>query len=284
MSSLLICPLCKSRLVKEVHCYKCTNNHTYDIAKEGYTNLLLINQKSSLDPGDDKSMVDSRRAFLDQGFYHSTVESIAHVILARTASNGASQDAVKLRILDSGCGEGYYLDALRRLLSVKVPELETYGFDISKYAIQLASKKYRESTFFVSNINYDFPFADTSFDFVLNIFSPRNSAEFFRILKADGRLIVVYPAVNHINRLRSVLKYGITYEEKTSDILANLSQCFDLEQTLKVEHTVDLSAKDVNNLAKMSPIFWQIDQTLLESLPPLDQETFSFNISVFKKK
>lgn len=39
-----ICPVCKEKLVRENKTYKCINNHCFDMAKQGYLNLLLSNQ------------------------------------------------------------------------------------------------------------------------------------------------------------------------------------------------------------------------------------------------
>jgi len=43
--------------------------HSFDIASQGYANLLPVQHKRSRDPGDSKEMVAARRRFLTAGFY-----------------------------------------------------------------------------------------------------------------------------------------------------------------------------------------------------------------------
>ena len=63
----LICPVCGNELTKKDKSYVCTQNHSFDMARQGYVNLLTVSQKHSLTPGDTREQVLSRRAFLDGG-------------------------------------------------------------------------------------------------------------------------------------------------------------------------------------------------------------------------
>ena len=49
----LICPVCKQQLNKENKSYKCDSNHCFDMAKEGYVNLLTGILKIRLDNNPD---------------------------------------------------------------------------------------------------------------------------------------------------------------------------------------------------------------------------------------
>ena len=60
MKSLFRCPVCGGPLDREERVYRCADRHSYDIAKEGYTYLLPVNQKHSKAPGDDKAMAAAR--------------------------------------------------------------------------------------------------------------------------------------------------------------------------------------------------------------------------------
>ena len=62
----MICPLCKKPLEKKGKSYLCPSAHCFDLAKQGYVNLLSVKEKSSLDPGDNKEMILSRRKVLDR--------------------------------------------------------------------------------------------------------------------------------------------------------------------------------------------------------------------------
>ena len=65
----LICPICAVLLQRREKEYVCENRHSFDIARQGYVNLLTVQQKRSLHPGDTREQVLSRRAFLDAGCY-----------------------------------------------------------------------------------------------------------------------------------------------------------------------------------------------------------------------
>ena len=61
----MICPNCKQKLQKIDNSYKCINNHSFDISKQGYVNLLLNTSNS----GDNKEMINARSIFLQKGYY-----------------------------------------------------------------------------------------------------------------------------------------------------------------------------------------------------------------------
>ena len=64
----LICPICGEQLhIRDKSCL-CPNRHSFDIARQGYVNLLTVQQKHSLNPGDTREQVLSRRTFLEAGY------------------------------------------------------------------------------------------------------------------------------------------------------------------------------------------------------------------------
>ena len=65
----LLCPICSEQLNLTDRQYRCPRNHSFDIARQGYVNLLAVQQKHSLNPGDTREQVLSRREFLEAGFY-----------------------------------------------------------------------------------------------------------------------------------------------------------------------------------------------------------------------
>ena len=96
----LICPVCKQDLEKENRTYKCSNNHCFDIAKQGYVNLLQSQQSKLKRHGDDKLMINSRTAFLDKGYYKPLQKEICQKLLKHLGENPV--------VLDAGCGDCYY--------------------------------------------------------------------------------------------------------------------------------------------------------------------------------
>ena len=121
-----VCPKCGAPLaVGEGGAAKCENNHCYDRARAGYYNLLLGNAAGN--HGDNREMLNARRAFLDTGAYRPLADAVA-ALCERYAAGGA--------ILDVGCGEGYYTDIIERRCGAEIS-----AFDISKDAVKLAYKR-----------------------------------------------------------------------------------------------------------------------------------------------
>ena len=132
-----ICPHCQHtlQLNAEHKNYRCENNHCFDIAKEGYINLMSANQKKSQNPGDNKAMVQARKQFLAAGFYQNLADKLAEI----TAQYSPDTNA---QILEVGSGEGYYLREINRLFNAKNPKHTAVfsGLDISKDAVKTAAK------------------------------------------------------------------------------------------------------------------------------------------------
>ena len=126
------CPVCGIQLKKNDITYKCSNNHSFDIAREGYTYLLLANKKNSKIPGDSKEMVVSRHNFLQKGYYKGLSDALNETVKKYILGKEESS------ILDAGCGEGYYIDNLARSIN---NQTALFGIDISKEAVRIAAKR-----------------------------------------------------------------------------------------------------------------------------------------------
>ena len=61
-AAALRCPVCGGALMPLGTSLRCPQGHSYDMAKEGYVNLLAIQRRHAADPGDGKAMVRARRA------------------------------------------------------------------------------------------------------------------------------------------------------------------------------------------------------------------------------
>ena len=178
MNAKITCPVCKDVLVFSQKSAACEKGHSFDIAKEGYLNLLLRTGKVPVVQGDTLEMLKARRGFLEKGYYDDLVTNLRSLI----EKHAQESPKAAYDILDVGCGEGYYLGSL--LEKQVVPGARYYGTDISKPAIALAAKKYPKALFFVADTNTFLPFADGSIDILLNIFAPRNAGEFDRVLES----------------------------------------------------------------------------------------------------
>jgi 23S rRNA (guanine745-N1)-methyltransferase len=186
---MLVCPVrdCHRPLTRQERRLICERGHSFDVARSGYVNLLQPQERRSKNPGDTVAAVAARRRLHDQGVTAPFLEAIAEMV-------GATPGDI---VLDAGCGDGFYLGGLARLAGC-----EGHGIDISTAAIDAAARRYPECEWIVANADRFIPFADASFSLVLSITARMNAAEFRRVLRPDGRLLVAVPAPDDLVELR----------------------------------------------------------------------------------
>ncbi len=264
----LICPICSERIVKQDKSYICKNNHCFDIAKEGYVNLLTGKHKDGSLIGDNKDMALSRKQFLEKGYFDSLLNAITEYIKASGKAEGA--------IADICCGEGYYGHKIRSELNC-----ELCGFDISKEMIRLASKRKNNITYFVANLAR-IPLESKSVDLAFHLFAPFHEKELSRILKDNGIIITVVSGENHLFELKELL-YDTPYK---NDEKPPLTESLKLAKKIKISDKVLLeSAEDIDALFKMTPYYYHTsdkDKMKLADIKELSITT-EFVIYIFSK-
>ncbi len=187
----ILCPLCAGALTTEPHRLVCPKGHSFDVARQGYVNLLPVTQKHSLHPGDTKEQVAARREFLDGGFYGPIGQTVSQAAAEFCAPGG--------EILDVGCGEGYYSAQVWKA----VPDSKLYGLDISKDAVRLAAGRHK-GAFWLCGTGAKLPFGQ-EFDLLLSLFALTIPEEFCRVLKPGGIFIQALAAQDHLMGLTVVL-------------------------------------------------------------------------------
>lgn len=238
---MYLCPLCQLPLALIQRQYQCTNKHSFDLAKEGYVNLLPVQQKKSLDPGDNSDMMQARRAFLQAGWYARVAEQAAAMLAALGPQS----------LLDLGCGEGYYSGLLQQRLSLS----QLHGIDISKTAIRFAAKHYPKANFAVASA-YQLPFADGQFDAIVRIYAPSLLSELQRVLKVGGHLLTVTPAPEHLLQIKQALYPEVKLHSSAVTELAGFQHL----QRHQLSFTLDqLSAEALTQLITMVPLGWKFN-------------------------
>ncbi len=266
----LCCPLDGAPLqLSGAHC-QCRNGHTFDFAREGYLNLLTVQNKRSRDPGDSKEMVVARRQFLNAGYYSVIADAIASVV-ARESANRTS-----FTCLDAGCGEGYYLRALARH-TPHLPSLSYIGLDISKWAVQAAAKQWREARWVVAS-NARIPVMSNSLDCVLCIFGFPVFPEFARALKPEGALILVDPGPEHLQQLREIIYSTV---RRPREETRAIPEGFTLESTASLTDTCELpSSEAIHWLLTMTPHLFRASAQGKSALCAMSALTVDIDISV----
>lgn len=269
----LTCPVCGGVLHREEHSLRCGAGHCYDIARQGYVNLLRSNQSKSKRHGDDKRMVAARTSFLDAGYYAPLRDAVA-----AAAAEFISGDA---DVLDAGCGEGYYTAQVLHTLQQQGRTPSVCGVDISRDALICAHRRAPELTLAVASIAH-LPVADASCDLLLNVFAPHDAGEFARVLRPQGTLLRVIPLERHLWGLKCAV-YDRPYENEVPDLAL---PGFVLTDRRELRGTVTLrSQAEIEALFCMTPYYYKTgarDQAKLRALDTLTTET-EFALLIYRK-
>lgn len=236
----ILCPICGSILMPADRCYRCESGHSFDIARQGYVNLLPVQQKHSRNPGDTPEQVRARRAFLAGGFYAPIAEALCGLV----KSCGCSGP-----VLDVGCGEGYYSTRLADAL-----QAELVGLDISKDAVRYAAGQYKHARWLCATAAH-LPVKDHSIGLVSSLFALTLPEEFSRVLRPDGAFVQVLAAADHLLGLKSIIYPTLT--EKPKDSVPALPG-FRLEKSEAVRFSFTVTGQQVQNLLAMTPHIYRI--------------------------
>lgn len=260
---MLICPVCGSALIECNAILRCENGHCFDIAREGYVNLLR-SSRSGDQIGDDKYSARSRRDFLNVGYYSILKDALCRIFSDKTGN-----------VLDICCGEGYYTAALG-----ENPNLQLYGFDISREMVRLAAKR-GNGSYFVANMA-SIPVEEASFDYAIHLFAPFHEASFARVLKLGGRLYSVVPGRSHLAGLKRAL-YDTPYE---NDEKLPATGYLRLIGSQKITGEILLSDQsDIQAVFRMTPYYFHTSEKDKEKLKSLQTLTtpIEFVIAEYEK-
>ncbi len=263
-----VCPVCGKNLQQRDRTLQCESGHSFDLAREGYVNLLTHSHKSGDHTGDSRAMARARRAFLEKGWFRPLADALAEEIRALGKEHP--------RVLDICCGEGYYSEQLLNALPCRL-----LGFDLSKEMVRLAAKRGLDALFFVANLSA-IPLPDGSADAALHLFAPFQEASFARVLAPGGALFSVVPGRRHLFELKKAV-YDTPYE---NDEQLPQTTLLTLAKTKKVSARIRLeTADDIRALFDMTPYAHRTNQAGLERLSRLKtlDTTIEFVIGVYKK-
>jgi len=267
----LVCPLCRAPLMRAPKTWGCASRHSFDVAREGYVNLLPVQQKASRSPGDSAESLAARRAFLGAGHYAPLRTAVTAMLAPLDADT----------VLDIGCGEGWYTSAFPDAAR------EVIGVDIAKPAIRMAAKAYGLScpdiTWLVGS-GASLPVEDAAVDAIACLFTQLHVAEMDRVLKPGGHVVVVTPAADHLAALRRRL-FETLVEHQPDKFIAGFEPRFELvrRDDLRTELSLDNSA--LRQLLAMTPYVWKAKperRAALEASPRLDTAA-AFSLLLFRK-
>lgn len=260
---LFRCPICHSDFNLQNNSLVCYNNHTFNISKKGTT---MLYKTSKLKKNDlyTSELFTNRRDFINSNFYMTLIDNISNIIKSKYKNP---------IILDIGCGEGtfgfFILNRIKNKFSI--------GIDLAKEGVELASD-YLNSNYLpiIADIN-NIPLKDKTIDVIIDILSPVNKEEIYRLLKTDGIIIKVTPKKDYLKELRNIMNIN-DYENEVI-IENNILNNYKLINKIELCETYNLSENNFKNLIKMTPL------TKYKNIyKVINEVTIALNIYVLEKK
>jgi 23S rRNA (guanine745-N1)-methyltransferase len=254
---VLLCTVrnCHLPLAREERRVICPRGHAFDIARSGYINLLQPQQRRSRHPGDTPAAVAARRRLHDRGVSAPLLKGIAKFA-------EVSPDDI---VLDAGCGDGFYLGTLAHEV-----QCDAHGVDISIPAVDAAARRYLGCEWVVANADRFIPYAARSFSLLLSITARMNAAEFRRVLRDNGRLLVAVPAPTDIIELRGAGR------DRVPRTIETFAQAFRLVNRRRVASVANLDAAAVHDV--LLSIYRPLRSRPLEAM----RLTFSLDLLLFR--
>jgi 23S rRNA (guanine745-N1)-methyltransferase len=254
---MLVCPVrdCRLPLAREARRLVCPRGHSFDVARSGYINLLQPQERRAKTPGDSPEAIAARRRLHDRGVTEPLRLAIAEMLGA------GSGDAV----LDAGCGDGFYLGTLQRDTGC-----DAHGVDISTAGIDAAARRYPACEWVVANADRVLPFADGSFSVAQSITARMNAAEFRRVLRKSGRLLIALPGADDLIELRG------SGRDRTVRTIEAFATGFRHVASRSVSTTAELDAAAVRD------VLLSIYRPMQSREPEAMRVTFSLDLLLFE--
>jgi 23S rRNA (guanine745-N1)-methyltransferase len=226
---MLLCPVrnCHMPLASEERRLFCPRGHSFDVARSGYVNLLQPQERRSKHPGDTAAAIAARRRLHDDGVTEPLLQAISDMVALSPSDI----------VLDAGCGDGFYLASLARQAGC-----EAHGVDISVPSVDAAARRYPECEWIVANADRFVPYADRSFSTILSITARMNAAEFRRVLRDDGRLLVALPAPDDL------IELGGAGRDRVVRTVETFAPHFALSDQRRATTAADLDARAVHDV------------------------------------
>jgi 23S rRNA (guanine745-N1)-methyltransferase len=277
----LRCPVCEDTLTRaDPRTLRCPRGHSLNIAKQGYASLATGRTPHS---GDTTEMITAREAFLAAGHYAFIADAVT---AAARQAVGTPPDAPQTGpapgpdvsaglVVDAGTGTGYYL---ARALDA-LPHLAGLGLDVSKPALRRAARAHDRAAAALADLWRPLPLASASVSVILNVFAPRNGAEYRRILRPGGALLVVTPAAGHLRELIDAGGLIRVDPQKSERLAATLGAHFTAGPAATHARRLRLSGEEIRTLVGMTP---SARHVTLSRLPKEDIDvTAAVDVTVF---
>jgi 23S rRNA (guanine745-N1)-methyltransferase len=268
----LCCPHCGEGLALDGATVRCGAGHSFDVARQGYVNLLAGGRTHA---GDSAEMIAARERFLGGGHYAALVDAVAAACARAAGADGC--------VVELGAGTGHYLAAALGVL----PDRVGVALDVSAPALRRAARAHPRMAALGADVWGRVPVRDGAAAVVLSVFSPRNGPEVSRMLAPDGALVVAAPTDRHLAELVGALglvrvdpRKAERLERRVGEQLTRVD-----EQVVEVPLALDHSA--VEALVWMGPSARHADPEAMAGavaqLPEPVPATASVTVSTYRR-
>ena len=284
-ANLFACPVCNSdmHVSADQQQFCCVQGHSFDFARQGYLNLLLSNQRQSLQPGYDMATLRARKTILVNGLFNQLIDKLTQLVITAWKQQ---IELSQMTILDVGSGEGYlFTHIIEELQRVTAQVISAVGSDISKSAMQLAGQNSLQALWCICNLMRRIPFKDNAFSMLLNILAPCNTIEFQRILSPNGYFVKVLPLENHLSEIRTAIYEHARKESHSNETtMVEISQHFQLISREELYYQHNIGKELTLEILYMSPLYWKGKKTRISALleEGLPKVTVNLDISLWQ--
>ncbi|MEI3610564.1 putative RNA methyltransferase [Pseudogracilibacillus sp. SO10305] len=265
------CPIChRSMKVVDFKSLICSNNHTFDFAKQGYVNMLTRPSNQHY----DKNLFEARqKIIMESNLYSSLHKKVSEII-----GKHLDEFHYPTIIFDAGSGEGSHLQKI--INECRDRAITGIGLDIAKEGIIMASKNYHNPIWLVGDLA-NIPLTDQSSHVVLNILSPANYMEFKRVLAPEGIIVKIVPRPNYLKELREVIFTNSDKKAYTNgETISLFKQNFQLVNNFRFSYFKELEQTELLNLIQMSPLAWNAEKEQIDSFLKLDSTGITVDLDI----
>lgn len=260
----LACPICEGGMQRIQQSLRCRRGHCFDIAKQGYVNLL---GRAAPKNADTPAMLAARSSFLARGHYRPIADALSRRLTG------------SLRLVEVGAGTGYYLASVLQTVTAATG----LATDVSPAACRIAARAHPQIAAVVADTWAGLPLRQACADAIICAFAPRNPKEFWRVLRPGGMVLVVTPGSDHLQELRR--RFGLlAVAEGKSEALRHDLAAFSPIACLTLEWTMTLPPQAVTEVVSMGPnAFHQDVAALTADLDDAVQATGSVKVWIYRR-
>jgi 23S rRNA (guanine745-N1)-methyltransferase len=266
----LACPHDGAELLEDARVLGCPHGHRFDLARQGYATLMASRPPHA---GDSAAMLDRRIRVHEAGVLATVHAAVVAAACRRDGTSADASDALRRVtgaprtapvgiVCEVGAGPGTYLAEVLDAM----PDRAGLAVDVAKAAARRAARCHPRASAIVADVWAGLPLRTGSVAVLLDIFAPRNAAEFARITAPGGTLVVTTPEPDHLAELREWFGMLDVPGGKSAEIAADLGPSFLLRAARPIRTVVPVAPSLAVDLATMGPSGHHLDPARVGSL------------------